>query len=378
MLRCSSRLLCPQLTCNLAQVHCSCFFSRHSTDQLHRLNILAAADAGSYRLSSSSSSWNNPQPCMVRDCRSWATTNTLTHSTQQQYSFNLLATRGSHSIADGCTMLPARCHTQVQLLKTNWASVLKADLSEVPSVKVPAGYQRLKLPGKVQVLLVEEEAHLGGALQALRDSMQDPVVAIDLEFEHLQSRPIRVAMMQLASSRVAVLIRTCRMDNKLPKVLRKFLQEPSVCLLGCGWASTDEVIMQRTFGISRKDFGRFLDLQEVGGLFGLQEVGLKQLTRHVLGLELNKNSRGNWEAQRLKPSKVKYAALDVLVAGQVFRKLLMTSCSLLHLRCWKCTIRMSLASTGAAAAQRVAAAPAAGAVSKGRKKAVAIGGAATG
>lgn len=155
-----------------------------------------------------------------------------------------------------------------------------------------------------QVLLVEEEAHLGGALQALRDSMQDPVVAIDLEFEHLQSRPIRVAMMQLASSRVAVLIRTCRMDNKLPKVLSKFLQDPSVCLLGCGWASTDEVIMQRTFGISRKDFGRFLDLQEVGGLFGLQEVGLKQLTRHVLGLELNKNSRGNWEAQRLKPSKV--------------------------------------------------------------------------
>lgn len=121
MLRCSSRLLCPQLTCNLAQVHCSCFFSRHSTDQLHRLNILAAADAGSYRLSSSSSSWNNAQPCMVRDCRSWATTNTLTHSTQQQYSFNLLATRGSHSIADGCTMLPARCHTQVGATKYHCA-----------------------------------------------------------------------------------------------------------------------------------------------------------------------------------------------------------------------------------------------------------------
>ena len=155
------------------------------------------------------------------------------------------------------------------------------------------------------MLLVEEEAHQGGALQALRASMQDPVIAIDLEFEHLQSRSARVAMVQLASSRIAVLIRTCRMDNKLPKVVKEFLQDPSICLLGFGWAGNDEHKMQRSFGIGRKDFGRILDLQDVARMFECQRAGFQRLTQPVLCMKLSKSSRGGWAAQQVTPGRVR-------------------------------------------------------------------------
>lgn len=76
--------------------------------------------------------------------------------------------------------------------------------------------------------------------------MPDPYVAVDLEwkpdvFKH-QFSP--VAMMQLASPTMAVLIRTCTMDFLLHESLERFLADPGVCLLACGWGGADEAKMQ--------------------------------------------------------------------------------------------------------------------------------------
>ncbi|WIA33866.1 hypothetical protein OEZ86_006968 [Tetradesmus obliquus] len=225
----------------------------------------------------------------------------------------------SHSLANGW------CHTQVRLPHVDWGHVLEAELGGVPSFKLAPGYERIELPGGLQVLVVENAAYIGNALGALRASMQDPVVAIDLEWRpEFGRRFTPVAMVQLASSRVAVLIRTCRMSYKLPAVLKDFLKDPSISLLGFGWAASDEGKMQSTFGVGFKDFGRFLDLQAVAQGLGYCGFGLARLTRAVLGLALPKSkkvSMSNWELAQLSRAQVKYAALDVLVAGQVFRAL---------------------------------------------------------
>lgn len=55
-----------------------------------------------------------------------------------------------------------------------------------------------------QVLVVEQATHIPAALAQLRSTMQDPVVAIDLEWRPEFGRGFTpVAMVQLASSRCA-------------------------------------------------------------------------------------------------------------------------------------------------------------------------------
>lgn len=63
----------------------------------------------------------------------------------------------------------------------------------------------------LQVLIVENQQQLPHALQQLQASMQDPYVAIDLEWRpEFGRRFTPVALMQLATSRTALLIRTCK------------------------------------------------------------------------------------------------------------------------------------------------------------------------
>ncbi|KAF6257883.1 hypothetical protein COO60DRAFT_1639575 [Scenedesmus sp. NREL 46B-D3] len=249
----------------------------------------------------------------------------------------------------------AQQHVQVQLPHVDWGAVLDVDLSSMPRFRVASGYERFSLPGGLKVWVgrhsttcvsfqfyatTPRAAHISPAagdappsqVLVVEDpaTMQDPVVAIDLEWRpEFGRRFTPVAMVQLASSRVAVLVRACRMGYKLPPALREFLRDPSVSLLGFGWAGSDEGKMRSTFGTGCQDFGRFLDLQKVAQGLGYCGFGLARLTTHVLGLTLPKSKRismSNWEVNaspwaRCVCGAVKYAALDVLVAGQVFRAL---------------------------------------------------------
>ncbi|EIE19787.1 ribonuclease H-like protein [Coccomyxa subellipsoidea C-169] len=175
--------------------------------------------------------------------------------------------------------------------------------------------------------MVETSQELPAALQALRTSMQDALVAIDLEWRpDFGAGQSRVALMQLATSSCAVLIRTCRLKHQLPPVLAEFLRDPTIVLCGFGWDGSDENKMQASFRMGRASFPHFIDLQRVSVAMGYHRYGLGSLTARVLGFELPKSRRvsmSNWEARRLTQGQVVYAALDALITGQIFRALRM-------------------------------------------------------
>ena len=82
------------------------------------------------------------------------------------------------------------------------------------------------LPGGIAVHIVEAAEQLPGVLAALRGSMRDALIAIDLEWcPDFGAGRSRVALLQLASSSVVVLIRTCRLPRgPLPGPLLEFLR----------------------------------------------------------------------------------------------------------------------------------------------------------
>ncbi len=67
--------------------------------------------------------------------------------------------------------------------------------------------------GHCRIYVVSAPTQLPAALAALRSSMSgDPFVALDLEWRpDVKGAPTRVALLQLASATVSVLVRTCRL-----------------------------------------------------------------------------------------------------------------------------------------------------------------------
>ncbi|EFJ51774.1 hypothetical protein VOLCADRAFT_87286 [Volvox carteri f. nagariensis] len=224
------------------------------------------------------------------------------------------------------TMDPPWCGFEVTLPAINWQAVFDEPPGALQRFSLAKGYEKLLLPQGVVTYVVENERHFGEALRNLKAGMQDRLIAIDLEWrpETVSGRVSPVALLQLSSASVCVVVRTCCMGYDLPPALRSFLKDPAHVLLGFGWDSADELKMQGTFGIGRADFRRFLDLQEVAASLGYHGFGLSRLSQLVLGLPLHKSkaiSRSNWAAPQLTSHQLKYASLDVLVAGQLFRAL---------------------------------------------------------
>lgn len=96
--------------------------------------------------------------------------------------------------------------------------------------------------------------------------------------------------------------------------------------------------MQASFKVGRALFPHYLDLQRVSLALGYHRYGLGSLTGRVLGFTLpkpRKVSMSNWEARRLTQDQIIYAALDALIAGQIFRALRLwhsstSACSTCH------------------------------------------------
>jgi len=215
------------------------------------------------------------------------------------------------------------CSLKVTMPTLNWPAILTAIGASKSS---SSGELPRQIPGGVAVHIVETHAALIPALGSLRSSMQDGVVAIDLEWrpDYRPGSNNRVALMQLASGSTCVLIRCCLLQYSFPAALRHLFSDPSLTFVSFSWDSSDEMKMKSTFGVGKDCFARFLDLQQVANTLGYPSIGLAALTARVLGVDLPKSrsvSRSDWQRAKLTPAQVQYAALDALVTGCVFRGL---------------------------------------------------------
>lgn len=227
-----------------------------------------------------------------------------------------------------CTSLraPGWCQFEVKLPNVNWQAVFDEPASMLQRVALGRGYEKVLLPEGLSAYVVDNAEHAEDAIKKLRASMQDRVLAIDLEWrpEYTAGQRSPVAVMQLASATACVILHTSAMGFRLPKAVSDLLADPSVIMLGFGWDSADETKMMSTFSIGKAKFQNFLDLQVVAHCLGYHSYGLARLTKQVLGVPLQKSkqvSRSNWAAPRLTPHQIKYAALDVFSAGQLLRGL---------------------------------------------------------
>lgn len=122
------------------------------------------------------------------------------------------------------------CAGAVSIPPMNWPTALQPLASDDDLVVDSTGLYTL--PGSITVRIVTRPEQMPGALRALRESMADGFVAIDLEWRPdgymnagggATAPPTRVALMQLASATMCVLVRTCRMPT-LPPSLVSFLR----------------------------------------------------------------------------------------------------------------------------------------------------------
>ncbi|GAX82096.1 hypothetical protein CEUSTIGMA_g9524.t1 [Chlamydomonas eustigma] len=219
------------------------------------------------------------------------------------------------------------CTFDVRIPHRNWQTIYDSNPHVYYSFLMGKGYERIYLPENLQVYLVQNPAHVGAALKLLKASMQDRALAIDLEWKPDfggKSNGNPVAVMQLASATVCVLLHASAMSYQLPSEVKELLCSPDITLIGCGWDGGDEIKLMRSFGFGRSSFPGFVDLQEVAVALGYQRVGLGSMAKQVMGIPMPKSkkvSMSNWAAQSLNMSQIKYASLDAFVAGQVFRGL---------------------------------------------------------
>ncbi|MEW5307871.1 MAG: hypothetical protein WDW36_010243 [Sanguina aurantia] len=225
-----------------------------------------------------------------------------------------------------CKNGPGWCQFKVVMPHVNWQSVFESCPTSFTTFAVDKGYEKVYMSEGLQVLVVEDAKHVDSALAKLRASMTDQIIAIDLEWrpETGPGQFSPVATLQLSSSTVAVVIRTSSMAFTLPEAAKVFLADPNIVIVGFSWDGSDEAKLTRSFSIGRSLFKNFFDLQSIANELGYSRFGLARLTKQVMGQPFMKSkavSRSNWAARKLTMHQVKYAALDVFTAGQVFRGL---------------------------------------------------------
>lgn len=161
----------------------------------------------------------------------------------------------------------------------------------------------VKYSGRIITILSEGEAE-----RAVDYLLSQPIIGIDSETRPAfrKGHTYKVSLLQVATQDICFLFRLNFIG--LPPCLIRLLENKQVPMVGLSLQNDLRALHER----APFKPGRFIDLQQMVGKVGIQDMSLQKLYANLFHQRICKRQRlSNWEADVLTEKQKEYAAIDL-------------------------------------------------------------------
>lgn len=158
----------------------------------------------------------------------------------------------------------------------------------------------------------------GETEKAVKFLLSQPILGVDTE-----TRPsfrkgdnYKVALLQVSTEDICFLFRLNK-TGMTPAIIR-LLENTDVPMIGLSWH--DDILSLKR----RTDFkpGRFIDLQNLVGQLGIEDLSLQKLYANIFGKKISKRQQlTNWDRDSLDDRQKLYAATDAWACIQLYKEI---------------------------------------------------------
>ena len=166
-----------------------------------------------------------------------------------------------------------------------------------------------------QIELIDSPDEVDKAVKYL---LRSKVVGFDTESKpsFTKGKSNKIALMQISTQKRCFLFRL-QMIGKNQR-LKEFLENENIKKIGV--AIHGDLRNLRVW--SKFEPKNFVDLQNIVGDYGIEELGLQKIYAIVFGRKISKSQQlSNWEAKILNRAQQVYAATDAWACRQIYLKL---------------------------------------------------------
>ena len=181
----------------------------------------------------------------------------------------------------------------------------KKSIAELPTVT---------FPGKTVVVMSESEAE-----KAVNFLLSNDILGVDTEtrpsFKKGESH--MVSLLQVSTSNICFLFRLNHIGIT-PAILR-LLENTTVPMVGLS-LHDDMLSLHKRVGFTP---GNFIDLQDLVGELGIEDLSLQKLYANLFHQKISKRQRlTNWDSDVLNDKQKAYAALDAWACINLYKEIL--------------------------------------------------------
>ena len=181
----------------------------------------------------------------------------------------------------------------------------KKSIAELPTVT---------FPGKTVVVMSESEAE-----KAVDFLLSNDILGVDTEtrpsFKKGESH--MVSLLQVSTSNICFLFRLNHIGIT-PAILR-LLENTTVPMVGLS-LHDDMLSLHKRVGFTP---GNFIDLQDLVGELGIEDLSLQKLYANLFHKKISKRQRlTNWDSDVLNDKQKAYAALDAWACINLYKEIL--------------------------------------------------------
>ena len=181
----------------------------------------------------------------------------------------------------------------------------KKSIAELPTVT---------FPGKTVVVMSESEAE-----KAVDFLLSNDILGVDTEtrpsFKKGESH--MVSLLQVSTSNICFLFRLNHIGIT-PAILR-LLENTTVPMVGLS-LHDDMLSLHKRVGFTP---GNFIDLQDLVGELGIEDLSLQKLYANLFHQKISKRQRlTNWDSDGLNDKQKAYAALDAWACINLYKEIL--------------------------------------------------------